>query len=105
MKRKIWGLTIAAILIISLMIGAAPALAIDQLGRPYVAAPGTPVDVLKILQEAFKKACADPQVKAEAAKVQMELEYVTAADCMDTINFVLTQPEDVIKEFVKYSKM
>ena len=79
--------------------------AIDQLGRPYVAPPGTPADLLKILQEAFKKACADPQVKAEAEKVKMELDYVTAADCMETINFVLTQPEDIIKDFVKYSKM
>ena len=76
----------------------------DLIGRPYVAPPGTPPEVLKILKEAFAKVAADPEAKKDAEKNKMELDYIPGDEIMKTVQNVLNQPADVIKEFSKYVK-
>jgi tripartite-type tricarboxylate transporter receptor subunit TctC len=76
----------------------------EQIGRPYVAPPGTPENVMKILRDAFAKAAEDPELKEDAKKNMMEVEYTPAAECLKVIDFLLKQPEDIIKEFSKYMK-
>jgi len=76
----------------------------DLIGRPYVAPPGTPPEALKILRDAFAKVAADPEAKKDAAKNLMELDYIPGDEIMKTVQSVLNQPPDVIKEFSKYVK-
>ncbi len=76
----------------------------DLMGRPFVAPPGTPAELMNILREGFARVAKDPELKAEAAKFMMTVEYVPAEECLKVVNFVLSQPEGVVKEFNKYIK-
>jgi tripartite-type tricarboxylate transporter receptor subunit TctC len=78
--------------------------AADLVGRPFVAPPGTNADALNTFRDAFAKAAKDPELQDEARKVMMTVEYTPADECMKVINFVLNQPEEVVKEFGKYIK-
>lgn len=76
----------------------------EIIGRPYVMTPGTPDAMLKIMQAAFKKAIADPQLIAEAKKAKMDLNFVPGDEAVKVVKEVLTQPKDVVDEFGKYIK-
>lgn len=76
----------------------------DQVGRPYVAPPGTLADLMRILRDAFAKVARDPDLQEEARKVMMDVQYVPAEESLKIIGFVLSQPPDLIKEFSKYVK-
>ena len=76
----------------------------ELIGRPYVAPPRTPPEVMNILREAFAKVIKDPELKKESQKNQMEVQYVSAKDCQNVLNTIFRQPDDVIKEFSKYIK-
>ncbi len=78
--------------------------AADLIGRPYVAPPGTSPEILKTLREAFAKVAADPEAKQDAQKNKMEVDYIPAEEIMKVIQNVLSQPDDVVKEFAKYVK-
>jgi tripartite-type tricarboxylate transporter receptor subunit TctC len=78
--------------------------AADLIGRPYVAPPGTPADLLKILRTALAKVCKDPEMLAEAKKLMIDIKYVPAEEILKVIYSVLDQPEDIKKEFAKYIK-
>ncbi len=77
---------------------------VDQIGRPYVAPPGTPVKIVKILREAFAKMVKDPEVLAAAKKYNVALKYMPAEECLKTLETLFNQPEDMLKEFNKYVK-
>ncbi len=72
------------------------------MGRPYVMPPKTPDKVTTILREAFTRVVKDPEAVAEGRKVSITLEYTTAAECLKLINYVLTQPPDIVKEVNKF---
>jgi len=76
----------------------------DLIGRPYVAPPGTPPEALKILKEAFARVAKDPEAKKDAEKNKMEIDYIPGEEIMKTVQNVLNQPPDIIKEFSKYVK-
>ena len=76
----------------------------DRMGRPYVLTPGTPPEIMKIMKDAFLKASKDPALIEESKKMKMDFEYVSAEECLKTVNFILNQPEDIVKEFSKYIK-
>ena len=76
----------------------------EQIGRPYVTPPRTPENVMKILRDAFAKAINDPELKEDAKKTMTEVKYTPADECLKVIDFLLNQPEDIIKEFSKYMK-
>ena len=73
-------------------------------GRPFVAPPGTPADVAKILRDNFAKLLKDPQFRIDAEKAQVDLDYASAEECLKVVSYVLNQPEKIIKEFNKYVK-
>jgi tripartite-type tricarboxylate transporter receptor subunit TctC len=60
---------------------------------------------MKILREAFRKVAEDPEVKVEAEKMMMEVEYLSAEESLKSVSYVLNQPDDIVKEFIKYSKL
>jgi tripartite-type tricarboxylate transporter receptor subunit TctC len=76
----------------------------DRMGRPYIAPPGTPVEVMNILRDAFAKVTKDPELKEESKKLMMGVEYASAEEILKVIHFTFNQPEDIVKEFSKYVK-
>jgi tripartite-type tricarboxylate transporter receptor subunit TctC len=78
--------------------------AADLVGRPYVAPPGTPADLVKILRNALAMVCKDPEMLAEAKKMMIDIKYVPAEEILKVIYGVINQPEDIKREFAKYIK-
>jgi tripartite-type tricarboxylate transporter receptor subunit TctC len=76
----------------------------EVIGRPYVMPPGTPDDIVKAMRAAFDQAIKDPQLKAEAKKGKMDLEFMPGDEALKIIKEVLSQPKDVVDEFSKYIK-
>ncbi len=76
----------------------------DRIGRPYVAPPGTPVEVMNILRDSFAKAAKDPELQAEAKRLDQGIEYTPAKECLKVVHYLLNQPPDIVKEFGKYIK-
>jgi len=76
----------------------------DQMGRPFVVPPGTPAEVMKILREAFAKVDSDPAFKEDCKRLLMDYDYVSPEECLKVVNFILGQPDDIVKEFSKYIK-
>jgi tripartite-type tricarboxylate transporter receptor subunit TctC len=76
----------------------------DQMGRPFVAPPGTPAEAMKMLRDAFAKVGSDPEFKEDCRKLLMDYEYVPPEECLKVVNFILGQPDDIVNEFSKYIK-
>ena len=76
----------------------------DRIGRPYVVPPRTPPEVMSILRNAFAKASRDPDLLEEANKLKMSIEYIPADECLKTMDYILSQSEDIVKEFGEYIK-
>jgi tripartite-type tricarboxylate transporter receptor subunit TctC len=74
----------------------------DRMGRPFVAPPGTPTEIMKILRDAFAAVAKDPELQAEAKKFQMTVDYVPAEECLKIVKFIFNQPSNIVKEFNKY---
>ena len=56
---------------------------IQLVGRPFAGPPGVPEDRLKILREAFEKACKDPEAVALAQKADKPMDFVDAQEVED----------------------
>ncbi len=75
---------------------------VDGIARPFMAPPGTPGNVMNILRDAFSKVTGDPDLREDAKKLMMTIEYTPADECLKVLNYLLNQPEDILKEFGKY---
>jgi len=73
--------------------------------KPWVAPPRTPANLMKILRDGFEKALGSPELQADAKKRRMNVEYVPPEDCLKIVNFILGQPDDIVKELRKYVKI
>lgn len=78
--------------------------AADGVGRPYVAAPGTPAPIMNLLRDGFTKVINDAEFKADAKRNMMDARFVPPAECLKLVNFVLNQPDEIVKEASKYIK-
>ncbi len=76
----------------------------DRMGRPYVAPPKTPPEIMTALREGFSKMAKDPEALEEAKKLKMELEYTPAEEVLKLINYMVDQPEEIAAEISKYGK-
>ncbi|OGP64954.1 MAG: hypothetical protein A2170_14015 [Deltaproteobacteria bacterium RBG_13_53_10] len=76
----------------------------DLIGRPYVPPPGTSLELMTVLRDAFARATKDPELREDARKLQFNIEHVSAEECLKVLNDALTQPENVVREFSKYIK-
>ena len=65
--------------------------------RGYFVKPGTPEDVLKVLDEAFKKAYHDPEYQAFIEKEQLVLFYKGRPEVGEYFNKFVAQAEALIK--------
>jgi tripartite-type tricarboxylate transporter receptor subunit TctC len=78
--------------------------AVGQTGRPFMAPPELSPQTLDILRDGFAKTIKDPQVQEEAEKAWIEINYVSPEDCLKVVNYLFSQPPNIVKEFSKYVK-
>jgi tripartite-type tricarboxylate transporter receptor subunit TctC len=71
---------------------AAPA----QLGKPIIANKAVPADRAKLLQDAFAKAVADPELLAEAQSLRLDISPKTAAEASKIIDDLYKAPPDIV---------
>src|SRR5207247_9700590 len=50
-----------------------------DLGRPFIAPPGTPADRIKVLRAAFTKAMSDPQLSTDTKTRRWEIDVLSGA--------------------------
>jgi tripartite-type tricarboxylate transporter receptor subunit TctC len=66
-------------------------------GRPWIAPPGTPSNLVAILRNAEAKALADPALLDEAKKSKMEVEPVSGAELQKLADKMMSMPAAVVK--------
>ena len=76
----------------------------EVVGRPYVMPPKTPAAAVRAMRQAFAKVIEDKDLKAEASKQKLDLNYVDGDEALKVMNELLDQPKDVVDEFSKYIK-
>jgi len=76
-------------------------LASGDLGRPFIAPPGTPADRVKILRTAFAKSLSDPELLADAKKRAWDLDLRTGEELESMTKEIMVQPPEVIERVKK----
>lgn len=76
----------------------------ELIGRPYVAPPGTPDELVQTLREAFARLARDPEAVEEAKKLKFSLEYVPGDQAARIVREIFEQPEEVVREFTRHVK-
>src|SRR5262245_3959019 len=61
-------------------------------GRPFVVPPGTPPDRVAALRKAFMAAFADPELKAEAAKIKLDIEALSGEEVQALVTKAFSLP-------------
>jgi tripartite-type tricarboxylate transporter receptor subunit TctC len=74
------------------------------MGRILLAPPGTPSNAMAIIKDAVAKTLKDPELQADAAKASFELEYISDEECLKLMNFMFSQPPEILKIFGNYVK-
>jgi tripartite-type tricarboxylate transporter receptor subunit TctC len=72
-----------------------------DLGRPFMAAPETPADRVKVLREAFAKAMDDPTLVADAEKRKWDLDPLSGEELEAISKEIMVQPPEVIDRMKK----
>jgi tripartite-type tricarboxylate transporter receptor subunit TctC len=72
-----------------------------DLGRPFMTSPGTPVERVKVLREAFTKAMSDPALLADAQKRKWDLDALSGEELEATSKEIMAQPPEVIERMKK----
>jgi tripartite-type tricarboxylate transporter receptor subunit TctC len=72
-----------------------------ELGRPIVTHPSTAADLAKALRAAFMKSMADPQLLAEAKKLNLEITAVSGEELAKIAEEVISQPPEVLDRIRK----
>ena len=68
----------------------------EVFGRPYVVAPQVPPERVAALRKAFVETLADPELKAEAERANMEVNPVPGQEVQDLIAKVYAAPKELI---------
>ncbi|HVO92227.1 MAG TPA: tripartite tricarboxylate transporter substrate-binding protein [Terriglobales bacterium] len=74
------------------------------IGRAFAVAPGTPLDRVAILRDAFAKAVKDPDLIAEAKKAKIEMQFISPEQVLKDFNALMNQTPETLKEMGKYIK-
>ena len=76
-------------------------LASGDLGRPFIAHPGTPPERVKLLRTALTKAMTDPDLLADAKKRGWDIEPLGGEDLEKIAKEIMVQPAEVIERVKK----
>ena len=72
--------------------------------RPFAGPPDIPQDRLDILREAFEKACNDPDLLADAKKMDITIELITGEEVQQLVKDAMNQPPELIELIVELTK-
>jgi tripartite-type tricarboxylate transporter receptor subunit TctC len=72
-----------------------------DLGRPFIAPPGMPLERVKVLREAFSKAMKDPALLADAQKRRWDLDPLGGDELETIAKEIIVQPPEVIERMKK----
>jgi tripartite-type tricarboxylate transporter receptor subunit TctC len=78
----------------------------QEFGRPFIAPPGVPDNVVNILRTAFEQTMNDPEFRADAEKRQVDLDFTSGAEIQALIDkFYKTPPAivDRIKSILEHT--
>ncbi len=73
----------------------------EEFGHPMMAPPGTPMDRVKILRDAYSKAMRDPELIAEAQKARWVIEPVSGEELQAVAERIMVQPPQVLEQVKK----
>src|SRR6185312_5909690 len=68
----------------------------NKMGRPVFAPPGLAPERVRILREAFAATMRDPQLKADADKMRVPIEWLSGADTEALVKRLYATPPEVI---------
>src|SRR6476469_2029054 len=72
-----------------------------EFGRPYVLPAGVPQDRVAALRKAFADAASDPDLRAEAAKIKLDMTFHAAAQLEALVAKLYTTPPELIETIKK----
>jgi len=72
-----------------------------DLGRPFIAPPGTPADRIKVLRTAFTKSMSDPQLLADAKKRGWDIDLLSGEELETVAKEIMVQPPEVVDRVKK----
>ncbi|MBX9775131.1 MAG: hypothetical protein K2Y71_12040 [Xanthobacteraceae bacterium] len=75
------------------------------IGKPFGVRPGVPADRVAMLREAFAKVVRDPQFLADAEKMQIDIDPLTAEQVTKDFAAMMSQPQEAIDAMLKYIKL
>ncbi len=75
------------------------------IGKPFAMRPGTPPDRVAILRDAFAKVVQDPQFLADAEKMQIEIDALSAEQVTKDFGAMMNQPPEAIEAMHRYIKL
>ena len=67
-----------------------------ELGRPIAVPPETPADRVALLRAAFDRAMKDPELLAEANRMQLPIEVMNAPETSDSVARLYATPRSVV---------
>jgi tripartite-type tricarboxylate transporter receptor subunit TctC len=71
------------------------------MARPFVAPPGVPANRAALLRRAFDATMADPEFRAEAARIQADVAPTTGEDVQKLVARIYATPRPVIERVKK----
>jgi tripartite-type tricarboxylate transporter receptor subunit TctC len=74
------------------------------MGRPFFAPPGTSAERVNVLRRAFDATMADPELRAEAARMNLAIESSTGEQVAALLRQIYTTPKSVVERAAAASK-
>jgi len=74
----------------------------NRLGRPFVAPPGSPPEVVAAYRQAFRRLAQDPEFAGEAERAGLEVVWVPGEECLRIVQEVLASPPSVVRVFREF---
>lgn len=68
-----------------------------RFGRPFAVAAGVPADRVALLRKAFAATMEDPQLRAEAARMKLDIDYVAGEVLQDLVAKIYAAPPRVVE--------
>jgi tripartite-type tricarboxylate transporter receptor subunit TctC len=75
-----------------------------KMGRPFFAPPGMPAERVDALRRAFDATMTDPDLRAEAARMNLAVEPSTGEDVMALLRLIYATPKAVVEKAAAASK-
>jgi hypothetical protein len=72
----------------------------QQFGRPFVMAPGAPLERIAALRQAFTQALQDKELLAEAAKMNLDIDPLSGTELQDIVERLYATPAPVVKRAI-----